>query len=405
MRILIQAATFFVGTLLFVSCSMQNDVTTPLSTQLQDGKLIAAPPGFVKVPGQYVIVFKKDRVASADVNGQADGLVRKHGLLLGYVYETALRGFSATVPPGILKKLMQEDVIERIEEDYSISVGPVAESASTKGGTISAYTRTAPQQVPWGIGKTGFGTVTTATGRAWIIDTGIDPNHPDLNVDQAVSINYVTGARQKSSTWQDQNGHGTHVAGTIAARNDGYDVVGLAPGARVVAVRCLDARGSGQYSWIIAGVNYVATKGALGDVCNMSLGGPLYAALNDAVKGAAAKKIKFAIAAGNESKDCTQSSPASTDDPYVWTVSAHNSVDAWASFSNYGLPVDVCAPGVNITSTKMGGGLTTMSGTSMAAPHVAGILLLGPLGIRGTVSGDPDFQFIGKSDPLAKIGL
>jgi subtilisin family serine protease len=390
--------------LLVLSCSKQFDVTTPLSSIGEDEKILGAPPGFAKVPDQYVIVFNNSKVASTAVDGEAKGLAKKHGLALGYVYETAIRGFSATVSPGVLKRLAQEDIIERIEEDYTITVTPVTESVVSKSGTIAAYTRTAPQQVPWGIGKTGFGTVTSATGRAWIIDTGIDPNHPDLNVDQGVCINYVTGARQKSSTWKDQNGHGTHVAGTIAARNDGYDVVGVAPGARVVAVRCLDARGSGQYSWIIAGVNYIAAKGAVGDVCNMSLGGPLYAALNDAVKGAAAKKIKFAIAAGNESKDCTQTSPASTDDPYVWTVSAHNSVDAWASFSNYGIPVDVCAPGVNITSTKMGGGLTTMSGTSMATPHVAGILLLGPLGVRGTVTGDPDFQFTGKSDPLAKLG-
>lgn len=403
MRNLIRVVAGAVLATLVVGCSMQNDVTKPVSSTSEDGKILAAPPGFAQVPDHYVIVFKETKVASGAVAGEVTSLVKKHGLTLGYVYETALRGFSATVPPGILKKLAQEDVIERIEEDYEITVAPVDVTGKPGGGS-GGYTRTAPQQVPWGIGKTGFGVVTSSTGRAWIIDSGIDPNHPDLNVDQSVSYNFVTGSKQNAGTWQDKNGHGTHVAGTIAARNDGYDVVGVAPGARVVSIRCLDTRGSGQYSWIIAGVNYVATKGAIGDVCNMSLGGPFYAALNDAVKNAAAKQIKFVIAAGNESKDCSTTSPASTQDAYVWTVSAHSSADTWASFSNYGVPVDICAPGVSVTSTKMGGGLTTMSGTSMAAPHVAGILLLGPLGTRGTVSGDPDVPFGGIADLMARLG-
>lgn len=403
MRLTIRVFASAILAALVASCSMQNDVTKPVSSTSEDGKILAAPPGFAKVPDQYVIIFKDSKVASAAVAGEVTGLVKKHGLTLGHVYETALRGFSATVPPGILKKLAQEDVIERIQEDYEITVGPVEETGKPTGGG-SAYTRTTPQQVPWGIGKTGYGVVTASTGRAWIIDSGIDPNHPDLNVDQSVCYNFVIGSRQNSGTWQDKNGHGTHVAGTIAARNDGYDVVGVAPGARVVAVRCLDSRGSGQYSWIIAGVNYVASKGAIGDVCNMSLGGPFFADLNTAIKNAAAKQIKFVLAAGNESKDCSQTSPASTQDAYVWTVSAHSSADTWASFSNFGVPVDICAPGVSVTSTKMGGGLTTMSGTSMAAPHVAGILLLGPLGTRGTVIGDPDVQFGGVADLMAKIG-
>ncbi|MBU3740792.1 MAG: hypothetical protein FGM24_00740 [Candidatus Kapabacteria bacterium] len=306
------------------------------------------------------------------------------------MYHAALLGFSATVPPGILKKLEQDERIERIEEDYEISVGPVEEFAKPGGGTPP---RTSPQQTPWGVQATGH---RDGSGkRAWIIDTGIDPNHPDLTVSTELSINFVTGGKQSPTTWQDKNGHGTHVAGTIAAKDDGYDVIGVASGATVVAVRCLDARGKGRYSWIIAGVDHVADNGAVGDVCNMSLGGPAYSALDDAIRSAANEYgIMFAIAAGNESTDCSVMSPARAglDQADIWTVSAHNSQGVFAYFSNYGAPVDACAPGVYVTSTRLGGGLTTMSGTSMAAPHVAGILLVGSVGSAGPVVGDPDGQ-------------
>ncbi|MBU3740779.1 MAG: S8 family peptidase [Candidatus Kapabacteria bacterium] len=383
-----------------VIAGCSSDVSMPVDTASgkQDGKILAAPSGFKKVPDQYVIVFKANEVGDNEVQGEVRRLQKAHGLTIGHIYETAIVGFSATVPPGVLKKLAADDKIQRIEEDYEITVAPVEEFAKPGGGGTVA--RTQPQQTPWGVSATGW---RDGTGkRAWIIDSGIDPNHPDLNVSTTLSKNFVTGSRQSSLTWQDKNGHGTHVAGTIAAKNDGYDVIGVAPGATVIAVRCLDSRGSGQYSWIIAGVNYVAASGTAGDVCNMSLGGPAYNALDDAIRAAANDfGIKFAIAAGNEYVDCTATSPARAGEgqPDIWTVSAHNDQSVFAYFSNYGAPVDICAPGVSVTSTKMGGGLTTMSGTSMAAPHVAGILLVGTVGSRGAVTGDPD----AKKDNMAVI--
>jgi len=375
---------------LVAGCS--TDVTVPTETSTNDqGKILAAPPGFKKVPDQYVIVFNAAKVADDEVPGEVRRLQKAHGLAIGHIYDAAILGFSATVPAGILKKLQQDDAIERIEEDYEITVGPVEEFAKKPGGGGGAV-RVA-QTTPWGVQATGY---RDGTGkRAWIIDSGIDPNHPDLNVSTTLSINFVTGSREKSTTWQDKNGHGTHVAGTIAAKNDGFDVIGVAPGATVIAVRCLDSRGSGQYSWIIAGVNHVAAKAGVGDVCNMSLGGPAYGALDDAIRTAAnTYGVKFAIAAGNSYVDCSSTSPARAGlyQPSIWTVSAHNNQGVFATFSNYGAPVDVCAPGVSVTSTKMGGGLTIMSGTSMAAPHVAGILLVGTVGSAGLVVGDPDGQ-------------
>jgi subtilisin family serine protease len=148
----------------------------------------------------------------------------------------------------------------------------------------------------------------------------------------------------------------------------------------LVAVRVLDNSGSGTTSGVIGGIEYVA---------NMSLGGGFSQALNDAVT-AAAGGVLFALAAGNESTDASTRSPASAEHPNIYTVSAIGQDDCLASFSNFGSPVDVAAPGVGVLSTKMGGGTTTFNGTNMAAPHVAGLLLLGTLGSNGTACGDPD---------------
>jgi len=218
-------------------------------------------------------------------------------------------------------------------------------------------------------------------------------DHADLNVDVARSRTFV----DRTKNADDENGHGTHVAGTVAALNNTIGVVGVAAGAPVVAVRVLDRRGSGSYSWIIAGVDYVGANAKSGDVVNMSLGGPSSDALDQAVLNAAAKGIKFAIAAGNESQNSNNVSPARVNHQNVYTISAMDSKDVFASFSNYANPpVDYCAPGVNIYSTYKGGGYSTLSGTSMASPHACGVLLLGAPRTDGYVLNDPD----GNADPI-----
>ena len=186
----------------------------------------------------------------------------------------------------------------------------------------------------------------------------------------------------------DDNGHGTHVAGTAAANGA---IVGVAPGALVTGIKVLDATGSGPTSVVIAGINYVAQNAAKFDVANMSLGGGFSQALNDAVTAATKVGVVFCVAAGNSGKDVRNYSPAST--PSAITVSALTDLDAApgglaanlsdclqddaiACWSNFGSGVDICAPGVQIKSTWLNAGYNTISGTSMATPHVTGAAAL-----------------------------
>lgn len=345
-----------------------------------------------KIPDSYICVFKAKSVGRGGEQGAAVAATRAVGGQVSHVYTAALQGFAARVPDQAVERMKAADArIEYCEQDQVMSLGPIRmEGKPSRGGG-----GTQPPQAPdWGVVRV-LGGNTFSSGpfaRAWVIDTGIDL-HPDLNVDTANSRSFVS-----TTSYVDQNGHGTHVAGTIAARNNTIGVVGVAPGAPVVAVRVLDARGSGTTSGVIAGVDYVAGKGANGDVANMSLGGGISTTLDTAVANAAAKGIRFSIAAGNSAAFAGNSSPARVDAPNVYTVSAFgssNGMDVFASFSNYGNPpIDFAEPGVSIRSTWLGGGYNTISGTSMAAPHLAGLLLLvGPTGtisFGGYVTGDKD---------------
>ncbi len=323
----------------------------------------------------------------------AEKVMKRAGITdgeLGFVYGTAIKGFSVKIPPGQLKKLENDPSVLRVSEDQIITL--IEPSAKPGGGDVQATAQT----TPWGISRVAGGANYSGSNVAWIIDTGIDLDHPDLNVDAKRSAWFVS----RVSSANDDNGHGTHVAGTIAAIDNTIGVVGVAAGATVIPVKVLDRRGSGYMSWIIGGVDYVAEKGKSGDVANMSLGGSKYDLLNDAVIAAAAKGIKFSLAAGNESTHAGTKSPASANGTNIYTISAMAQGDVWASYSNYGNPpIDFCAPGSSIFSTYKDGGYATASGTSMAAPHVAGILLLGNVKTDGYVNGDPD----GNPDPIASV--
>lgn len=330
------------------------------------------------------MVTLRDEVA--DVRAVARELGVRGGFAPTAIREHAARGFDAVIPPGALAMVRSDPRVLIVQEDGIVTLRLPREVARPGGGGGG-------QTTPWGI--TRVGGAGDGTGKtAWIIDSGIDLDHPDLNTSRACHANFTTG-----QTPDDGNGHGTHVAGTVAAKNNGQDVVGVAANAYVCAVRVLGNSGSGQWSWVINGVNYVAANGANGDVANMSLGASgSNATLEKAVTDAAAKGIKFVLAAGNDGAHASGFTPARVNGANIYTISAVNSSDCMASWSNYGNPpVDYAAPGVSILSTRKGGGTTTMSGTSMAAPHVAGVLLLGSIRGDGTASCDPD----GNPDPIA----
>jgi subtilisin family serine protease len=300
---------------------------------------------------------------------------------IDYVYTHSIVGFSGSMSVETAIKLSQDPLVKAVEQDQIVSLG----KGKPRGGTSQPT-----QAVPLGITRVN-GTTYSGENVAWIIDTGIDTDHPDLNVDASKGFSAFT--RGKDAGTDDGHGHGTHVAGTVAAIDNLIGVVGVAAGATVIPVKVLSSTGSGSNSGVIAGVDWVAKYGVSGDVANMSLGGSVSSALDDAVLLASkANGVKFCLAAGNESNDANNSSPARVNGDYVYTISAMNaSNDVFAGFSNFGNPpIDYAAPGVNIYSCYKGGGYATMSGTSMASPHAAGVLLLGSPSSGGTVNGDPD---------------
>ena len=372
------ASAALAGALVLSGCdaTAPADAPEPLAPAAQNGDVIA---------GRYIVVLKSapgatSRAATARLvtEAQVEGAV---------VFENVLAGFAGEIGAAELAALRADERVAYIEPDRMMTLKRPG-SGGGGGGTS--------QTTPYGIKRVNGGVA--STGRVCVIDSGVDLDHPDLKVDKNASRTYITYGRDARSA-DDLNGHGTHVAGTIAALNNSQGVIGVAAGATVVAVKVLDQAGSGAYSAVIAGVDYVGSGAPGCTVANMSLGGSVSQALDDAVL-AASKNVVFVLAAGNESDDAKNHSPAraggvsATDN--VYAISAVNSGDVFASFSNYGAGVEYAAPGVSIYSTYMGGGYATLSGTSMAAPHAAGVFLLGAARTSGTALNDPD----GSPDPI-----
>jgi aqualysin 1 len=309
-----------------------------------------------KIRDRYIVVLNDNvRDPAAVANQHA----REHGLKLGFVYSHAINGYSA---------LIQQNQVGAVESDPRVAYVEPDQPAYAE----------AAQVLPWGINKIDadlsstwarYGTGAVSNVNAYIIDSGIY-QHADLNV-----VKHVNFAGDGKNT--DCYGHGTHVAGTVAAKDNASDVVGSVPGAPLTGVKVLGCEGTGLASGVIKGVDWVTANSQKPAITNMSvgLGGNASQALDDAVRNSAASGIFYSLAAGNNGTGTCSGSPARTGagtNNGIATVAATDELDQETSWSNYGSCVDIWAPGARILSTKMGGGTTTMGGTSMAAPHVGG---------------------------------
>lgn len=339
----------------------------------------------------FIFVFRPDLPAN-NIPAVANEIAQQHNAALRHVYTTALKGFSATVPEHVAARMAQNPRILYYERNGVVRAAvqpppPISAQAKPIAENEPAQT------VPVGISRVG-GSVDGSGRHAWIIDTGIDLTHADLNV--SYGANFVL--RGKNSA-DDGNGHGTHVAGIVGAINNAIGVVGVAANTILHPVRVLNNNGAGTIDSVIAGVDYVASRARAGDCANMSLGAAgHFASLHSAVLNTAALGIRFAIAAGNASTLAINAEPAHVEHGNIYTISAVDANDVFADFSNFGNPpIDFAAPGVNVVSTRLGGGVVSLSGTSMAAPHVCGVLLFGAPVASGGALNDPD----GVADPVA----
>ena len=325
------------------------------------------------------IVRLNDAVKSADVAAIANGIANRSNSNLKHVYANSIKGFTINMPCSAASKAFGKHVdVDSLTPDSVISI-----SRGKPGGGGGGA-----QQISYGTARVG-GPLDGTGYTAWVIDSGVDLDHPDLNVDASRGFTSINNGGM-----DDQNGHGTHVAGTIGAIDNSIGSLGVAPNTTIVPVRVLDRRGSGSTSGVIAGVDFVGANANSGDCANMSLGGGVSQVLDDAVKAAAsASGAFFVLAAGNDGDNANNHSPARANGPRVFTISAIDSNDNMPSWSNYGNPpVDYAAPGVGIFSLWKNGGTNTISGPSMASPHACAVIMLdnGNPSTDGTAGNDPD---------------
>jgi len=359
------------------------------------GVLAQAAPGGGGGTERYIVVLNADTSSSRDV---ADRHARRYGAGVTHIYEHALDGYAAKISQQGVRGIRQDPRVAFVEQDYA----------------QQAFDHDSSQTLPTGIDRIEGDSLTSSTvsgdhtgtvdADIAVLDTGIQKDHPDLNV--AGGYNCTGSSRGK---YGDGNGHGTHVAGTAAAKDDHAGVVGAAPGARLWAIKVLNDKGSGFASWIICGIDRVTkhnTDAGLEDieVANMSLGGGGSDSVcggsdsyHNAICNSTKAGVTYAVAAGNSTKDLKDFRPATYDEVLSVTAVAdfngqlgggaaptcRSDVDETAAdFSNFttvghaDVSHTIAAPGVCIKSTWKGGGYNTISGTSMASPHIAGTAAL-----------------------------
>lgn len=312
------------------------------------------------VDGSYIVMLKDNKGANS-VKAAGSDLADQYGGKVKNTYDSAINGFSAKgLSAKEARQLAGNSQVEKVVQNHTFTVN------ETQSNPPSWGLDRIDQKDTKGDKKYTFPDTAGEGVTAFVIDTGVRMTHKDFGKRAKSGFDAIDGGEA-----DDGQGHGTHVAGTIAGTDHG-----VAKKANIVAVRVLDDQGSGTTEQVVKGIDWV-TKNAKGpSVANMSLGGPKDEALDAAVQKAVDSGITFAVAAGNESQDADNASPARVKD--ALTVAASDDADKQADFSNFGKLVDIYAPGVDIVSaTNTGDDATeTLSGTSMASPHVAGAAAL-----------------------------
>ncbi|MCT2587802.1 S8 family peptidase [Actinophytocola gossypii] len=340
----------------FAAAAAAVTAVVAVPAQAQEGSIRLANSD-AAVADSYIVVLKDD-IRSAAVSARADSLAAEYGAKVGHTYTAALQGFSVSASEDEAKRLAADESVAYVQQNQKFTISDT-QTDPPSWGLDRIDQRDLPLDSSYTYANKGDGVT------AYVVDTGVMVDHPTFEGRATGGFDAIDGDDDVT----DGHGHGTHVAGTIGGAE-----YGVAKGVSIVGVRVLDDSGSGTTEQVAAGIDWVAQNASGPSVANMSLGGPADDVLDAATQGAIDAGITFAVAAGNSSADASGFSPARVESAI--TVAASDDADAQASFSNYGSLVDIYAPGVDITSSWNDGATNTISGTSMASPHVAGAAAL-----------------------------